>query len=146
MDKKDTELTECCWENCNVKYKEKDIYSRSTWHDGEYVKHNGNYEGPTKCARFDCDNTYCKKHSLYLDFSSISDYCYDCIEKHSDIEYNINTRKYVRYLRMLKEEKILLINKIKKLKEEILHLKYKPSGEGAKEAQKHFEELAGEKN
>lgn len=47
-------------------------------------------------------------------------------------------------------EKILIENKQLKdenteLKEEILHLKYQPGGEGAKEAQKHFEELVNKK-
>lgn len=37
-------------------------------------------------------------------------------------------------------------DEIAKLKQEIAHLKYKPGGKGAKEAQEHFEELVGEKN
>lgn len=60
----------------------------------------------------------------------------DC--KNNQLKY-IQVYKIKEYIDELKEE-------IDRLREENCHLRYRPGGEGAKEAQNHFEKLAKAKN
>ena len=134
----------CCWENCNKSFERHSIYNRIKWIHGEgrSIKSWYNYRGPTKCLSYTCSNVYCPKHSVYFE-----QYCYECFLKKKWYKADIpDVQKYVNNMRddfhIIKKENDELKNEIVQLK---LQLKYQPGGEGAKEAQKHFEELVDKK-
>lgn len=133
----------CCWKNCNNSFERHDIYNRSKWVNsrGHSIEGWYNYRGPTKCLSRTCSNVYCPKHSAY--FSNM-ELCYECFSKQPPWR-KVDILAMLKYINIMKEyfhdiekENDELKNEIVQLK---LQLKYQPGGEGAKEAQKHFEEL-----